>query len=84
MSRNVPTTSAELMSRQVEPLPTHPALPFQKAARLSLADTQLRRNMGKVTHAIRAKRAQAVHELPDWEALRESGRAIKDHVSAAS
>jgi len=80
MSQKVPTTSAELMSRHVEPLPTHPALPFQKAARLSLADTQLRHNMGRVTHTIRAKRAQAVLELPDWEALRESGRAIKDHV----
>ncbi|MBV8487942.1 MAG: iron-sulfur cluster-binding protein [Planctomycetaceae bacterium] len=80
MSTYVPTTSAELMSRHVEPLPTHPALPFQKAAQLSLEDAQLRHNMGKVTHAIRAKREQAIQEMPDWEALRESGRAIKDHV----
>ncbi|MGC8641583.1 MAG: (4Fe-4S)-binding protein, partial [Isosphaeraceae bacterium] len=65
------------MSRDQEPLPTHPAFKFPEAAKLSLADAQLRHNMGKATQTIRAKRARAVGELPDWEALREAGRAIK-------
>lgn len=81
MSRRAPTDRAELMSRDVAPLPTNaPAQPFQEAARISLADVQLRRNMGKVTTTIRAKRDGAVAEMPDWEALREAGRAIKDRT----
>lgn len=50
---------------------------FQQGARIALADTQLRRNLGKATSTIRAKRLNVVSELPDWEALREAGRAIK-------
>jgi L-lactate dehydrogenase complex protein LldF len=80
MSTRTPTTSAELMSREHEPLPTHPAMPFQEAAKLSLADTQLRRNMGKATQTIRDKRARIVEELPDWEDLREAGRVIKERT----
>jgi L-lactate dehydrogenase complex protein LldF len=68
------------MSRGHEPLPTRPAMSFQDAARLSLADAQLRHNMGKATQAIREKRARVVAEMPDWEALREAGRAIKDRT----
>jgi L-lactate dehydrogenase complex protein LldF len=64
----------------IEALPTSPAVPFQDAARLALADTQLRRNMGKATQTIRGKRSVAVQELPDWEQLREAGRAIKERV----
>ncbi len=63
-----------------EALPTSPAVPFQDAARLALADTQLRRNMGKATQTIRAKRSAVVRELPDWEHLREAGRGIKERV----
>ena len=78
MNRRYPRTNAELMSRQVDPLPTHgPAFPFQDAARLSLGDAQLRHNMGKATTTIRAKRLKAVEEMPDWQAPREAGRAIK-------
>jgi len=82
MSRHDPTTNAELMSREgVPPLPTRrPAMPFQDAAKLSLADSQLRFNMGKATTTIRGKRVKAVEELPDWEALREAGRAIKERT----
>jgi L-lactate dehydrogenase complex protein LldF len=64
----------------VEPLPTRPAVRFEEAARVALANSQLRRNMGKATQTIRAKRRLAVEELPDWEALREAGRAIKERV----
>ena len=51
--------------------------PFPVAARAALADTQLRRNLGKATRTIRAKRAAVVAELPDWEELRAAGEAIK-------
>ena len=57
-----------------------PQAGFPEAARLALADTQLRRNMGYATQTIRTKRALVVDELPDWEALREAGRAIKEDV----
>ena len=80
MSHKVPATNAELMSRDVEPLPTTPAVKFQDAARLALGDHQLRHNMGVATQTIRAKRATVVQELPDWELLREAGRAIKDRT----
>jgi L-lactate dehydrogenase complex protein LldF len=51
--------------------------PFPVAARRALADSQLRRNLAVATTTIRAKRAAAVAELPDWEQLREAGRAVK-------
>ena len=60
-----------------EPLPTRPAVRFEDEAKVALANTQLRRNMGKATQTIRAKRSAVVQEMPDWEALREAGRAIK-------
>jgi L-lactate dehydrogenase complex protein LldF len=62
-----------------EGLPTIP-LSFPASARIALEDTQLRRNMGKATQTIRAKRAAVVGELPDWEGLREAGRAIKERT----
>ena len=63
-----------------EPIPTRPAVRFEEAAKLALGDTQLRRNMGKATQTIRGKRAAVVDELPDWQALREAGRAIKERT----
>ncbi len=51
---------------------------FERNAPAALANSQLRRNMGKATQTIRAKRAAVVGELEDWEALREAGRAIKE------
>jgi L-lactate dehydrogenase complex protein LldF len=53
---------------------------FPAAARESLQDTQLRRNLGHATRTIRDKRANVVGELPDWEELRTAGEAIKDRV----
>jgi L-lactate dehydrogenase complex protein LldF len=55
---------------------------FPAAARTALADAQLRRNLGKATTAIREKRARAVAELDDWEALRDAGAAIKARTMA--
>jgi L-lactate dehydrogenase complex protein LldF len=50
---------------------------FPIAAREALADSQLRHNLRNATTTIRDKRARVVAELPDWEELREAGRAIK-------
>jgi L-lactate dehydrogenase complex protein LldF len=55
---------------------------FQTAAHESLQDSQLRRNIGKATTLIRGKRERAVAELPDWEALRDAGEAIKARAMA--
>ena len=56
------------------------APPFPQAARAALSDAQLRHNLGHATQTIRGKRAKVVAELPDWEALREAGRALKERV----
>ena len=53
---------------------------FPEAARAALADSQLRRNIGKATTTIRAKRAAVVEERADWEGLREAGQASKERT----
>jgi L-lactate dehydrogenase complex protein LldF len=53
------------------------AEPFPAAARRALADSQLRRNVGRATRTIRAKRESVVGEVPDWEALRLAGQQVK-------
>ena len=55
---------------------------FPEAARVELANVQQRTNLRNATDTIRAKRAKVVEELPDWEDLREAGRAIKADVLA--
>ena len=57
-----------------------PTPTFEESAKESLSDSQLRRNLGKATQTIRRKRADAVDEMPDWEGLREAGRALKERV----
>ncbi|HEY4993592.1 MAG TPA: LutB/LldF family L-lactate oxidation iron-sulfur protein [Nakamurella sp.] len=56
--------------------------PFPKAAKKELGNRQLRRNLAHATSTIRAKRALVVDEMPDWEALRDTGSAIKTDVLA--
>lgn len=56
---------------------TASAAPFPQAARQALGDAQLRRNVRHATDVIRGKRARVVAEMPDWEALRTAGAAIK-------
>ncbi|MFZ1880446.1 MAG: LutB/LldF family L-lactate oxidation iron-sulfur protein [Gaiellaceae bacterium] len=53
---------------------------FPDAARIALGDPQLRSNLRNATTAIRDKRAGVVAEVPDWEELRNAGRAIKANV----
>jgi L-lactate dehydrogenase complex protein LldF len=55
---------------------------FPEAARSELANVQLRTNLLNATDTIRARRAGVVAEVPDWEELREAGRAIKADVLA--
>jgi L-lactate dehydrogenase complex protein LldF len=63
--------------------PTFVGMPaFPEAAREALRDGQLRANLGRATTTIRDKRLRAIAELDDWEALRQSGAAIKDDVLA--
>ena len=55
---------------------------FPAAARVELRNTQLRRNLGRATGTIRAKRSASVAELDDWQQLRDAGEAIKNDVLA--
>ena len=57
--------------------------PFPDAAREGLANPQLRANLARATGTIRDKRRTVVEETPDWEELREAGRAIKARTLAA-
>lgn len=56
--------------------------PFPVAARAALADPTLRANLRRATTTIRAKRARAIAERDDWEALRRAGAAVKDAALA--
>lgn len=53
---------------------------FPDAARKSLANHQLRANLGAATRTIRNKRIAAIAEVDDWEELRRSGSALKASV----
>ncbi|WP_131102507.1 lactate utilization protein B [Streptomonospora litoralis] len=53
---------------------------FPEAAKSATGDSQLRHNLRKATHTIRAKRDGAVGELDDWSQLRAAGAAIKDRT----
>ena len=55
---------------------------FPEAARVALGDAQMRHNVGKATTTIRARRADVVSEVPDWEPLRAAGAAIKQRAMA--
>ena len=55
---------------------------FPEAAHKTLANTQMRRNLGHATRTIRAKRGQRVAEMPDWEDLRDAAEAIKFEVES--
>ena len=66
------------MPTPADPLRWGPSFP--DAARRDLGNEQLRRNLGHATSTIRAKRARVVDEVPDWEALRDAGSALKTQV----
>src|SRR5262249_61699796 len=53
---------------------------FPEAAKVSLRNSQLRRNLKNATDTIRAKRGRVVSEMADWEALRQAASEIKAHT----
>ncbi|WP_265444608.1 lactate utilization protein B [Flexivirga meconopsidis] len=55
---------------------------FPQAAQHELGLDQQRRNLRHATRTIRAKRAAAVAEVPQWERLRRRAAAIKDDTLA--
>ena len=55
---------------------------FPEGAHKTLANTQMRRNLGHATRTIRSKRAQRVAEMPDWEDLRNAAEAVKFEVAS--
>jgi L-lactate dehydrogenase complex protein LldF len=82
-------TAIDLGMPTVRPQPaTAPETPlrwgptFPEAAHTTLADGQLRTNLNHATRTIRDKRRKVTEELPDWDALRDAGAAIKAQVMA--
>ncbi len=55
---------------------------FKNNAHEALNDTQLQGALGHVRHNFTGKRARARKELPEFDALRDSAKAIKDHTLA--
>ena len=55
---------------------------FPEGAKKTLANTQMRRNLGHATRTIRMKRGQRVEEMPDWEDLRNAAEAVKFEVES--
>ncbi len=55
---------------------------FKENARRALADPQLKRALAHVKVGFIGKRAKAVAKLPEFEALRDQARDIKDHTLA--
>jgi L-lactate dehydrogenase complex protein LldF len=55
---------------------------FTDNARVGLANPNLRRALGMASTGFPARRAEAIARLPEFEALRDEGKAIKDHTIA--
>ncbi|MFZ2004936.1 MAG: LutB/LldF family L-lactate oxidation iron-sulfur protein [Stellaceae bacterium] len=55
---------------------------FTENARRELANPVLRRALGMAGTGFPARRAEAIARLPEFEALRDQGKAIKDHTIA--
>ncbi|MBL0935553.1 MAG: iron-sulfur cluster-binding protein [Rhizobiaceae bacterium] len=55
---------------------------FKANSAKALSDAQLQKALGNVRAGFIDKRKKAVDALPEFEALRENGKAIKDHALA--
>ena len=55
---------------------------FVENAHTALGDRQLRRALGNIETGFQQKRASAKQDLPEFEALRDQAKAIKDHTLA--
>ncbi len=62
------------------PLDPRTASAFPIAAHAAVGNTQLRKNVRHATEVIQNKRARVVGEMPDWQALREAGKRIREHT----
>ena len=51
-----------------------PRLPFEQSARAALEDATMRANVLRATTTIRARRAAAVAETPDWPSSGQRAR----------
>ena len=61
----------------------HPSpLFFRENAAHALQDAALQKALGNVEHGFVAKRQRAVNALPEFEALRDNARDIKNHTLA--
>jgi L-lactate dehydrogenase complex protein LldF len=57
-----------------------PPEPFPVAARIALADGQLRRNLATSVGGMRRRRAALLARTPHWDALRETAAAIRERT----
>lgn len=55
---------------------------FKQSSHDALRDSQLQRALGNVRHTVIERRAAAAAALPEFEALRDQARDIRDHVIA--
>ena len=55
---------------------------FRKNATIAMADANLQKALGGMEHTFVASRVRAVERLPEFEALRDAAKAIKDHSLA--
>ena len=67
------------MSRRVG-LDARTTAAFPIVAAEAVRDVQMRKNVRHATEVIQAKRARVVDERRDWEALRESGKRIREEA----
>jgi L-lactate dehydrogenase complex protein LldF len=55
---------------------------FDDNARAALADPTLQAALGNIATGFVPKRRRAIEQMPEWEALRDSAKSIKDHTLA--
>jgi L-lactate dehydrogenase complex protein LldF len=67
------TTGDQLDPRSAETFP-------KAAFKIIRDEPQTRANVRHATDVIQAKRARVVSEMPDWQALREAGKQIREHT----
>ncbi|MBI4773296.1 MAG: iron-sulfur cluster-binding protein [Deltaproteobacteria bacterium] len=53
---------------------------FRKRYQAALNDAQLQKGVSAATRLLVSMREKTVAEIPDWQALRERGRAIREHT----
>ena len=55
---------------------------FEENSRRAMDDVPLQQALGKMKVGFQEKRRLAVERMPEWEELRNTGKAIKDHTLA--